>query len=353
MNTLGNKLRLTTFGESHGIAMGGILDGMPPGVKLDMEAVQAMIDRRRTGRMALTSQRKETDIPEILSGVSAEGLTLGTPIGFIFRNTDARSGDYGEIEKRFRPNHADATYQLKYGIRDPRGGGRASARETINWVMGGALAMQWLQTKGVTIHAKVTQVGTAGYDDPFHAMEEDASCACLPEDSEIEASMLVEVEKAKFAQDSVGGRVSCVITGLPAGLGNPVFGKLQSRLAQAMMSLNAVKGFEYGAGHLAASRHGSEMLDMFNAGFAPTLTATNHNGGILGGISSGLPVYFNLWFKPTPTISRPLEMPDAEGNLSEITVKGRHDPCVALRAPVIVEALAALVCADALLTDRH
>lgn len=346
MNRIGNALSLSTFGESHGAALGGILDGMPSGVRIDMEEIIQMLARRRTGNDPLTSQRRESDIPEMLSGISPSGLTLGTPIGFIFRNEDARSGDYGELEKCFRPNHADYTYQIKYGIRDPRGGGRASARETVNWVMGGALTMQWLKMKGISIEARVTRIGDVGYDDPFSEMRVNPGNAAFKLDEQTEGMMREEVEKARKERDSVGGRVSCVIRNIPSGLGSPVFGKAQSRLAAAMMSLNAAKGFEYGFGFGAASMRGSDSLDMFEEGLSPFPFRTNRNGGLLGGITTGLPIYFNLSLKPTPTIPRPLPMADAAGNVKEITVGGRHDPCVALRAPVIVEALAALVVGD-------
>lgn len=352
MNTIGYNLRLTTFGESHGVAMGGILDGLPAGVAVDMEEIQRMIDRRRTGVNPLTSQRKETDVPEILSGVSPEGLTLGTPIGFIFRNSDARSKDYGDLAVHFRPNHADYTYDRKYGIRDHRGGGRASARETVNWVMGGALAAQWLRTLGISVEARLTQVGGIGYEDPFRSMRDMPEVSAFPFSRETEDGMKAEVEAARKDGDSVGGRVSCVIKGLPSGLGNPMFAKFQARIAEAMLSLNAVKGFEYGEGMESASRRGTEMLDLFAEGLAPMPCLTNHAGGTLGGITTGMPFYFNVWFKPTPTISRPLPMADADGNIHEICVKGRHDPCVAMRAPVIVEALCLLVVGDMLMSDR-
>lgn len=349
MNTIGKKLRLTTFGESHGKAMGGILDGMPSGVRIDMGEIQTMIDRRRTGVNPLTSQRKETDVPEVLSGLSEDGVTLGTPIGFIFRNTDARSKDYGEFSTHFRPNHADYTYQMKYGIRDYRGGGRASARETVSWVMGGAIASQWLRGMGVEVEARLTQIGQIGYTDPFKFIRETPEKSEIPYDESIEKAMKGEVEKARSSCDSVGGRVSCVIRGLSAGLGEPMFDKLQARLAAAMLSINAVKGFEYGSGMASAAAKGSEILDFFNPGFNPVPFSSNHSGGILGGISTGMPVYFNLWFKPTPTLSRPLAMADAEGKIDEIKVVGRHDPCVAMRAPVIVEALSWLVIGDLML----
>ncbi len=352
MNTLGYKLRLTTFGESHGPAMGGVLDGLPAGVKIDMTEVQRMIDRRRTGVNPLTSQRRESDIPDILSGINPEGISLGSPIGFIFRNTDARSKDYGDLATHYRPNHADYTYDAKYGIRDHRGGGRASARETVNWVMGGALTAQWLKTVGISVEARLTQVGRCGYADPFRSMRENPEESQFPSSEEIEEGMKKEVEDARRDCDSVGGRVSCVIKGLPQGIGTPMFDKIQARLAHAMLSLNAVKGFEYGDGTQSTELRGSEMLDLFNDGFRPLALSTNHSGGALGGITTGMPVYFNVWFKPTPTISRPLPMPDSEGNIKEIRVEGRHDPCVAMRAPVIVEALSLLVIGDLILSSN-
>lgn len=351
MNTFGKNFRLTTFGESHGPAMGGVVDGMPSGVRFDMEFIQSMIDRRRTGRDQLTSQRRETDIAEILSGVSRDGLTLGTPIGFIFRNTDARSSDYSEVETHFRPNHADYAYEQRYGIRDPRGGGRASARETVCRVMGGAIAMLWLREiiPGLTIEAKVTAIGEKGYPDVLRHLAEAGGEASLPHDDTIEEQMRDVVANAKERLDSVGGIVTCLVKGIPPGLGNPVFDKLSARLADAMMSINAAKGFEFGLGAEASASCGAEILDLFSPDFRPFVTTTNFSGGAQGGISNGMPVFFSVHFKPTPTISRPLPMPDAEGKLSEIAVKGRHDPCVAMRAPVIVEAMAVMTIADLLL----
>lgn len=348
MNTFGTHFRLTTFGESHGAALGGIIDGMPGGIKLDMQRILSMLDRRRTGRDTLTSQRREEDVPEILSGVTDDGVTLGTPIGFIFRNRDARSGDYREVEHCYRPNHADYCYEQRYGLRDARGGGRSSARETVCRVMGGALAMQALlcQYPDLTIEARVTSVGGVGYDDVLRLLSVNVADTHLPYDEKTEEDMRQVVATARDNHDSVGGVVTCLIKGLPAGIGNPVFGKLHSMLASAMMGINAAKGFEYGLGCEMADRRGSEVLDMFNRGFEPTLTTTNFSGGIQGGISTGMPVFFSVCFKPTPTISRPLEMPDRDGNLSVVCVKGRHDPCVALRAPVIVESMAALTLAD-------
>lgn len=351
MNTFGLNFRLTTFGESHGPALGGIVDGMPPGIRIDMEAIQAMLDRRRTGRDILTSQRREEDIPEILSGISPEGMTLGTPIGFIFRNRDVRSGDYHEVEHRYRPNHADYSYEQRYGIRDFRGGGRSSARETVCRVMGGALALQAISRDypDISIHARVTAVGDTGYPDVLRILSENVRHPELPYNEEIESGMRNAVAAARDASDSVGGVVTCLVTGVPAGVGNPVFGKLHAMLASAMMSVNAAKGFEYGLGREMAFSRGSEVMDTFSPGFKPTVTRTNYSGGIQGGISNSMPIFFSVYFKPTPTVSRPTDMPDRDGVISEVIVKGRHDPCVALRAPVIVEAMAALVLADVLL----
>lgn len=353
MNTLGKILRLTTFGESHGAAMGGVLDGLPAGTRIDMVSVMEMIQRRRTGVNPLTSQRKEEDCPEILSGISPEGIALGSPIGFIFRNKDHRSADYGELADHYRPNHADFTYDQRYGIRDYRGGGRASARETVNWVMGGALAKQWLEKLGITIEARLTGVGEVQYDSPLREIIEHPMDGNLPYDEKKEKKMLEEVDKARREMDSVGGRVSCVIRGVKAGVGTPVFGKVQARLAEAMLSLNAVKGFEYGIGAEAAEMRGSEMLDEFNEGFMPSPFKTDFAGGALGGITTGMPICFNLWFKPTPTISRPLGMATREGCVDSVEVHGRHDPCVAMRAPVIVESLAWLIIGDLLLLSGH
>lgn len=353
MNTLGIRLRLTTFGESHGAAMGGILDGLPAGVSIDIDDIQSMLDRRRTGKDPLTSQRKEDDVPEILSGVDETYVTLGTPIGFIFRNKDHRSADYGELATHYRPNHADFTYDLRYGRHDFRGGGRASARETVNWVMGGALVKQWLAERGITIEAKLTGVGRASYPAPLNEIILNPLYGRLPYDKGVEDEMRKEVEAARKNHDSVGGRVSCVIRGVPGGIGDPVFGKVQARLAEAMLSLNAVKGFEYGIGSEAHEVRGSQMLDKFNEGFAPSPFATDYAGGMLGGITTGMPICFNVWFKPTPTITRPLEMATPSGDIDVVEVHGRHDPCVAMRAPVIVEALSWLTLGDLILLSGH
>lgn len=310
MNTFGSRIRLTTFGESHGPAMGGVLDGLPSRIKIDVTEVQSFLDRRRPGVNPLTSRRREEDQVELLSGINAEGLTSGTPIGFIIRNRDARSEDYSEV---FRPNHADFTYYKKYGIVEFAGGGRASARETVNWVVGGALCREWLKTRGIEISASFEETNS--------------------------------VEEARDSGDSTGGIVRCEIRGLPAGVGDPVFGKLHARLAYAMMSINAAKGFEYGDGMRSAYMHGSECQDDFlpEGGFA-----SNHSGGISGGISNGMPVNLSVCFKPTPTLMRSMRGMTPDGEIVTIPPKGRHDPCVAIRAVPVVEAMAWLTIADLL-----
>lgn len=308
MNTFGNRIRLTTFGESHGPAMGGVLDGLPSRVYVDREEIRKALERRRPGVDPLTSARKEADAVELLSGLNAEGLTLGTPIGFVIRNTDARSGDYKEV---FRPNHADYTYYKKYGIAELAGGGRASARETVNWVVGGALCREWLKTKGIEITARFEETGS--------------------------------VKEARDAGDTVGGIVRCEITGLPVGVGEPVFDKLHARLAYAMMSINAAKAFEYGDGFRSAYARGSAIQDEFDAGGG---FKSNHMGGVLGGISNGMPVNFSVYFKPTPTRMQPMPGMTPDGEAVTIPPKGRHDPCVAVRAVPVVEAMAWLTIAD-------
>lgn len=316
MNTFGNYIRLTTFGESHGPAMGGILDGMPSRVQIDLRRVQEEVDRRAPGRQPLTSAREEPDKVEVLSGISSEGLTLGTPIGFIIRNQDARSEDYVGYAGKFRPNHADFTYYKKYGIHDFRGGGRASARETVNWVTAGAICRQWLETFDIKVNAEL-----------------------------IETNNIAETASAG---DSTGAIVSCVIEGLPVGIGEPVFDKLSSRLAAAMLTINAVKAFEYGDGFKASRMKGSEVLDTpyIDKESGDVTFKGNHSGGIQGGISSGMPVNFKVYFKPTPTIMQPVETIDTDGNSVVIDPKGRHDPCVAVRGVAVVEAMALLTIAD-------
>lgn len=317
-NTFGKLLTLTTFGESHGPAMGGILDGMPPMVRIDMELIRRQTDRRRPGAgQPGTSTRREADTVEILSGIGPDGLTLGTPIGFIIRNSDARPGDYEGMGGKFRPNHADYTYYSKYGVHDFRGGGRASARETVSWVVAGAIARQWLNTLGIEFTAQFERTGSP--------------------------------EEAARRGDSIGGIVRCSIKGLPAGVGEPVADKLHARLAAAMMQINAAKAFEYGDGFRSATMAGSESRDLFAFPHNPaTPCLSNHSGGIQGGISNGMPVEFAVYFKPTPTIMQPADTIDTEGNSCTIKPRGRHDSCVAIRAVPVVEAMAALVVGDML-----
>lgn len=322
MNTFGKILRLTTFGESHGPAMGGVLDGFPPGFSPDFNRLQSFVDRRRPGTSLNVTQRKEADKVEFLSGFSPEGISLGTPIGFIVRNTDHRSSDYDSLRENMRPNHADLTYLERYGVRDHRGGGRASARETLSRVVAGALAVQWLESQGVNVSASI----------------------------ENEEELLAEVEKARRDADSIGGVVDCVVSGMPSGVGNPVYDKLHARLASAMMSINAAMGFEYGEGFAASRMRGSEMADRIGADSEGALHyLSNHCGGINGGISNGEDITMRVAFKPTPSISIPLESVTASGSPTVVSTHGRHDPCVALRAVVVVEAMAALTIADFLI----
>lgn len=356
MNTFGENLRLTTFGESHGPAMGGVLDGVPPGLKLDIGLVHSWLERRRPGTTPLVSSRREDDEPEFLSGLSPEGVTLGSPIAFIIRNKDIRSADYEALREVYRPNHADYTYEARYGLRDWRGGGRASARETVCRVVAGAMAASLLELQGISIRAGVIAVGEAS---PLPFVETMARGECFVFPKELPEEMRLEVERARVDGDSVGGVVGCVVEGLPAGIGNPVFGKLQSRIAAAMMSINAVKGFDYGDGFAAASARGTAQADIFvlnpdmkcrgRMQVPPLATITNHSGGIQGGITNGMSVFFRVAFKPTPSIASELPTVDKNGHAVSLRVQGRHDPCVALRGAVVVEAMAALTVADVFL----
>ena len=316
MNTLGKILTLTTFGESHGPAMGGVLDGMPAGVDIDLDALQRFVDRRRTGQTAGSSTRDEQDRVEVLSGIW-QGKTLGTPIGFIVRNTDARSADYDDIARCYRPNHADFTWEKKYGLRDPRGGGRASARETVARVVAGGIAIQALNKLGITIEAAACPVDTA------------------------------ELQRAVAEGDTLGGIIECTVKGAPAGLGEPLFGKLHAQLAAAMMSIPSVHGFEYGDGFELAAKRGSEVMDLFERRADGSIgTLTNHSGGIQGGISNGEDIVMRIAFKPVPTLMREVPTVDRDGNPVTLQPRGRHDVCVVPRAIPIVEAMAALVILD-------
>lgn len=352
MNTFGKNLRLTTFGESHGKAIGGVIDGFPSGFLIDFDELFEEIAKRAPGSSALVTQRKETDMPEFLSGITEEGITLGTPIGFIIRNSDNRSRDYSELAEKYRPNHADYTYQAKYGIRDHRGGGRASARETANWVVAGALAHQWLsKVHHIHIESLLSGAGKVSFTD---SLIENLSRGAVQNSklslSEDEIQKIEnEIKEAHKQGDSVGGMVTCVIKGMPAGIGSPVADKLQSRLAQTMMSINAAKGFEYGAGAKLASRKGTEVLDIFRYDDGHIYTETNYSGGIQGGISNGMPIFFNVAFKPTPTVMQEVETITRNNEQTILKMKGRHDPCVAVRAVPVVKAMAALVVADFLI----
>ena len=349
-NTFGSLFRLTTFGESHGAAIGGIIDGISAGLSLDLSAIQFDLDRRKPGQSALTTQRKESDTFEILSGFF-EGKTTGTPLAFVIRNESQRSKDYDQWAKAFRPNHADFTYQQKYTHRDYRGGGRASARETAARVLAGAIAKQLL--KDVQITAFVDQVGNIRYtptaDDLISTEAIEAQLVRCPDPQKAQ-EMEALIREVRKKGDSVGGAIQCRITGVPAGWGEPVFDKLQAVLAHAMLSINAVKGFEYGDGFDAASQFGSNHNDAFTA---EGKTTTNHSGGIQGGISNGMPIVFRVAFKPVATLMQPLEVLTESGELQTIPSKGRHDPCVVPRAVAIVEAMAALVLADAYLLQQR
>lgn len=348
MNTFGNHFRLTTFGESHGAAIGGVIDGFPSGIAIDLDFIQAELDRRRPGQSLLTTARKEGDKVEILSGVF-EGHSTGCPIGFIVRNENQHSSDYDNLRNIFRPSHADFTYQQKYGLRDHRGGGRSSARETISRVVGGAFAKLALKQMGIQVTAYTSQVGTIALDKPYTAYDfseiekNPVRCPDLQKAEEM-AALIKEV---KAVGDTIGGIITGVIQGCPVGLGEPVFGKLHAALGAAMLSINAVKGFEYGAGFAGVTQRGSEQNDIFvpapNGGIT---TTTNFSGGIQGGISNGQDIYFRVAFKPVATLLREQTTVDLDGNPTLVTARGRHDACVLPRAVPVVEAMAAMVILD-------
>ncbi len=347
-NSFGKIFQLTTFGESHGAAIGGIIDGCPAGLALDLEAIQYQLDRRRPGQSKITTQRKESDKVQFLSGIF-EGKTLGTPIGFVIPNEDQKSKDYSHIKDVYRPSHADFTYQEKYGYRDYRGGGRSSARETASRVVGGAIARQLLS--GISIQAYVSSVGDLDLEIPYHDLDlakTDDNIVRCPHPATAE-KMIEKIDAIRKAGDTLGGVVSCVIKGVPAGWGEPVFDKLHADLGKAMLSINAVKGFEYGSGFAGTRMKGSEHNDSFRADGG---TETNHSGGIQGGISNGEDIYFRVAFKPIATIMQ--DQASINEKREEVTVKGRgrHDPCVVPRAVPIVEAMTALVLVDNYLLSR-
>ncbi len=347
-NSYGHHLRLSTFGESHGVAIGGVIDNFPAGVELDLDAVQLALDRRKPGQSALTTQRKESDTVEFLSGIY-DGRSTGTPIGFIIRNEDAKSKDYSHLKEVYRPSHADFTYQEKYGHRDHRGGGRSSARETACRVVGGALAAQIFPE--VEIAAYVSAAGEisleAGYDnlDLSRRFDNDVRCP----DEAVADQMAQHIKTVRKEGDTIGGIVTGVIRGLPVGLGAPVFDKLHADLAKAMMSINAVKGFEFGSGFASAKMRGSAHNDRFNPDGS---TETNFSGGVQGGISNGMDIYFRVAFKPVATLMRDQSSINSEGEAVTVKGKGRHDACVVPRAVPIVEAMAALTVADHFLLNR-
>lgn len=354
MNTFGSLFRLTTFGESHGAAIGGVIDGMPAGIEIDMAFIQNELARRKPGQSALTTARKEDDTVELLSGIF-EGKTTGCPIGFLVRNTNQHSGDYENMRDVFRPSHADFTYEQKYGIRDYRGGGRSSARETISRVVGGAFAKLALRQLGISIQAYTQQVGDivlpGTYRDYDLTKTEGNAVRCPDEAVAEKMSKLIMQVKAEG--DTIGGVIACVIKGCPVGLGEPVFDKLHARLGAAMLSINAVKGFEYGLGFAGASGRGSEQNDIFEPDGKGGITMrTNNSGGIQGGISNGQDIYFCVAFKPVATLLREQETVDKEGNAAKLTARGRHDACVLPRAVPVVEAMAAITILDAYLLDK-
>ena len=349
-NTFGTLFTLTTFGESHGEAVGGVVDGMPAGVRIDMDFIQHELDRRRPGQSSITTSRKESDRVELLSGVF-EGVTTGCPIGFIVRNQNQHSQDYENLRTLFRPSHADFTYYNKYGTRDHRGGGRSSARITISRVVGGALAKLVLQQLGISVTAYTSQVGPIAIDKDYRhydlAMAEQNAVRCPDPEKAKEMEALIQEVKAEG--DTIGGIITCVVKGCPAGLGEPEFGKLHAALGHAMLSINAVKGFEYGEGFAGVTQRGSEQNDVFLASQHPThavTTATNHSGGIQGGITNGQDIYMRIAFKPVATLLREQQTVDVEGNPTTFTAKGRHDPCVLPRAVPVVEAMAAMTILD-------
>jgi chorismate synthase len=353
-NTFGNLFTLTTFGESHGAAVGGVVDGMPAGIDIDLDFIQHELDRRRPGQSKITTSRQEADQVELLSGVF-EGKSTGCPIGFIVRNTNQHSQDYENMRCLFRPSHADYTYQEKYGIRDHRGGGRSSARITISRCVGGALAKLVLKQLGITVQAYTSQVGNIAlpYDYTHYDLSLTETNAVRCPDAEKAAEMEALITKVKGEGDTIGGIITGVVKGCPAGLGEPEFDKLHAALGKAMLSINAVKGFEYGEGFAGVTARGSEQNDIFRNQDGKVTTATNHSGGIQGGISNGQDIYFRVAFKPVATILREQETIDLEGNPTTFTAKGRHDPCVLPRAVPVVEAMAAMTILDFFLLKNN
>ena len=348
-NSFGKLFKLTTFGESHGVAIGGIIDGCPAGLELNFDAIQSEMERRKPGQSKIVTQRKEPDTVEFYSGIF-EGVTTGTPIGFVIHNTNQKSKDYSHIKDVYRPSHADYTYEKKYGVRDYRGGGRSSARETASRVVAGAIAKQFLAS--IKINAFTSSVGDIFIDKPYQDLDfskiESNDIRC-PDVATAE-KMITKVQEIKKQGDTIGGTITCVIENVPVGLGEPVFDKLHAELGKAMLSINAVKGFEYGSGFCGAKMKGSEHNDLFNEDGS---TKTNLSGGVQGGISNGMDIYFRVAFKPVATVIQKQDALNSSGEIVEMQGKGRHDPCVVPRAVPIVEAMAALVIADNILLRRQ
>ena len=347
--TLGNYLTFSSFGESHGEAYGGILTNFPAGVKIDFDEIQYQLSRRKPGQSAIVTQRKEADEVRFLSGIF-EGKTTGMPIGFLVENENQKTKDYEHLARAYRPSHADYTYDQKFGFRDYRGGGRSSARETLNWVVAGTLAKHLLPE--VEIYSYVSSVGEISCTKPYQELDfskiDENEVRCPDETT---AKLMIErIEQARKKGDTVGGTITCVIKNAPKGLGEPVFNKLHAELGKVMLGINACKGFEYGTGFEGAKMSGTAQNDIFNA---DGTTKTNHSGGIQGGISNGMDIYFRVAFKPVSTLMMPQESIDNVGNIIKLEGKGRHDPCVLPRAVPVVDALSAFVLADMYLIDKQ
>jgi chorismate synthase len=348
-SSYGLIFKLTSFGESHGLAVGGVIEGVPSGIELDFDAIQKELDRRKPGQSAIVTQRKESDKVIFQSGIF-EGKTTGTPIGFYIENENQKSNDYAHLQDTFRPSHADFTYEKKYGIRDYRGGGRSSARETVARVVAGAIAKQVLSKIGVRFSTYVDQVGSVKFESSefFDFNEIEANVVRCPDQAKA-VEMGALIRDIRSEGDTIGGAVRCVVEGVPVGLGEPVFDKLHAELGKAMLSINAVKGFELGSGFDSVVKKGSELNDIFNE---DGTTKSNHSGGIQGGISNGMPITFRVAFKPVATIMQTQESINREGEKVEVQGKGRHDPCVVPRAVPIVEAMAAMVILDFYLRNK-
>jgi chorismate synthase len=353
VNTFGQIFRLTTFGESHGEAIGGVVDGMPAGIDIDVDFIQSELARRRPGQSNITTSRQEPDQVELLSGVF-EGRSTGCPIGFIVRNQNQHSSDYDNMRQLFRPSHADYTYYYKYSTRDHRGGGRSSARITISRCVAGALAKLALRQLGITVQAYTSQVGNIALERDYHlydlSLTETNAVRCP--DAEKAAQMIALIEQVKSEGDTIGGVITCVVKGCPPGLGEPEAHKLHADLGAAMLSINAVKGFEYGEGFAGVTQRGSEQNDIFRSVDGRITTASNHSGGIQGGISNGQDIYYRVAFKPVATLLQTQDTVDLNGQATTLTARGRHDPCVLPRAVPIVEAMTAMTIMDHFLLNK-